>query len=554
MNTYAYNVFLSFHASTMLAAVCLIVCPSGLSAEDHAPHATAGEALPKLVGKTWTCSMHPQIKLPAPGKCPICAMSLIPLVEEPAGEGGRSLPVMTLSEKARKLAEVAVAPVERKFVFADIRMVGKIAFDETSMAVITARFPGRIDKLFVNYTGERVGKGEHMAEIFSPELLLAQRELLLALKTAKDDSGKKDDLSRGEPLLESVKTKLRRWGFPDTQVDEIIQKREISERLVIYAPVGGVVIEKQAVLGMYFAEKDKLFSIADLARLWLNLEVYESDLKWLWFGQEVSFETEAYPGETFKGAIIFISPVLNNETRTVSVRVDIDNTDGRLKPGMFARAVARARIASNGLAVANSLKGKWISPMHPEIIKDAPGVCDICGMPLVPAERLMGNTQDASTATPPLVIPATAPLLTGKRAVVYVESPDRKGTYEGRNVELLGKAGDYHLVKNGLKEGELVVVNGNFKIDSAMQINARPSMMSMPVEDVRQPAVRGESAGRPQAKCPVMGGDIDKKLFVDVKGKRIYVCCPACIDTIKADPGAYLKKLDSEGVAVENTP
>ncbi len=537
-----------------LCVVTVVIATAPLAPGGDSSPAASGNAAERTAAKVWTCSMHPQIKLPAPGKCPICAMDLILLEDVPYG-GTASSPTLTLSESARKLAAVETAPVERKFVEADIRMVGKIAFDETQMAVITARFPGRIDKLFVNYTGVRVGKGEHMAEIFSPELLLAQRELLLAIKTAKEDSGKKGDVSRGESLLDSVKIRLRRWGFPDSQVDEIIQKGEISERLVIYAPVGGVVIEKLAVLGMYFAEKDKLFTIADLSHLWLYLDVYESDLKWLRFGQEVLFETEAYPGETFTGAIIFISPVLNNETRTVSVRVDVENTDGRLKPGMFARAVARARIASNGRAVANTFKGKWISPMHPEIIKDAPGTCDICGMPLVSAEQLMGDTQDASTATPPLVIPATAPLLTGKRAVVYVEVAGKTGTYEGREVELLGRAGDYYLVKSGLKEGDMVVVNGNFKIDSALQINARPSMMSTPAEGA-VPSANAEKplASRPQTKCPVMGGDIDKKQFVDVKGKRIYVCCPGCVDTIKKDPDTYIKKLEGEGVAVENAP
>jgi len=419
----------------------------------------------------WTCSMHPQIKLPAPGKCPICGMALIPLADESSGGGA----VVTLSEEARKLAEVAVAPVERKFVEADIRMVGKIAFDETRTAVITARFPGRIDALFVNYTGEKVGKGDHLAEVYSPELLLAQRELLLAIKSAK----KKDDkVDSGQPLLRSVLTRLRRWGFPDKQIEGIIQKGVISERLVLYAPIGGVVTEKRAVLGMYFAEQDKLFTIADLSRLWLNLDVYESDLKWLWFGQEVVFEAEAYPSETFKGSIVFISPVLDDATRTVAVRVDVDNQDGRLKPGMFVRAVAKARVAANGRAVADSLKGKWISPMHPEIIKDGPGFCDICGMPLVPAEQLLAGAQDAATATAPLVIPDTAPLLTGKRAVVYVELPGKPGSYEGREVELYGRAGDYYIVKSGLKEGENVVVNGNFKIDSAAQIRGIPSMMA----------------------------------------------------------------------------
>ena len=170
--------------------------------------------------------------------------------------------------------------------------------------------------------------------------------------------------------------------------------------------------------------------------------------------------------------------MLNEKTRTVKVRVNVPNEDLRLKPGMFVRAMVRSRLAVGGRVLDDSLAGKWVSPMHPEVVKDGPGKCDVCGMDLVPAETL-GLVLGDKDAPAPLVIPASAPLVTGRRAVVYVQLPDRdEPTFEGREVLLGHRAGEMYIVREGLAEGERVVSSGNFKIDSALQIQARPSMMS----------------------------------------------------------------------------
>jgi Cu(I)/Ag(I) efflux system membrane fusion protein len=214
--------------------------------------------------------------------------------------------------------------------------------------------------------------------------------------------------------------------------------------------------------------------------LWVKLDAYESDLPWVRYGQEVEFSTVAYPGQVFKGKISFRDPILNSKTRTVKVRLNVDNPDGRLKPGMFVRGVLRAKVAQGGAVMEPELAGKWICPMHPSVVKDQPDKCDICEMDLVTAESLYTTAGEPNE--PPLVIPATAPLITGKRAVVYVRIPDaNKPTFEGRQVVLGPRAADYYLVEEGLEEGELVVTKGNFKIDSALQIQARPSMMSAEV-------------------------------------------------------------------------
>jgi Cu(I)/Ag(I) efflux system membrane fusion protein len=363
----------------------------------------------------WTCSMHPQVHL-----------------------------------------------IERKFVEAQIRMVGKIDYDETRVKNITAWVPGRsrIERLFIDFTGITVNKGDHMVDLYSPELISAQAELLLS----------------STKLL--AREKLRLLGLTAEQIEQIEKTGKPVDYLTIYAPIGGVVIHKNATEGMYVTEGTKLYTIADLSRLWVKLDAYESDLPWLQYGQEVEFTTEAHPGEVFKGRITFIDPILNDKTRTVKVRVNVDNTNDRLKPDMFVRAVVRSQGAHSGKVMAPEMTGKWICPMHPSIVKDSAAACDICGMDLQTTESLGYVVADTSGEAP-LVIPVSAPLITGKRAVVYVQLPDmHKPTFEGREVVLGPRAGDYYIAKSGLAEGEIVVTNGNFKIDSALQIQAKPSMMS----------------------------------------------------------------------------
>jgi len=346
---------------------------------------------------------------------------------------------------------------------------------------ITAWVPGRIDRLFVDYTGISVRKGDHMVYLYSPELLTAQEELLQALR-AKDElkeSGMKIIRETAFQTVEASREKLRLWGLTGKQISKIEKRGKASDHITIYAPMGGVVIHKNVEEGAYVKTGTRLYTIADLSHVWIRLDAYESDLMWLRFGQEVHVETEAYPGEVFKGTIAFIDPVLNTKTRTVKVRVNVSNADGRLKPEMFVRTTVHAHLAQSGKVMDEALAGKWICPMHPDVIKDRAGSCDICGMPLARTESLgyasaAGDKEDPA----PLVIPASAPLITGKRAVVYVTRPEKEGVFEGREITLGPRAGGYYLVKEGLQEGEQVVVNGNFKIDSALQILAKPSMMS----------------------------------------------------------------------------
>jgi Cu(I)/Ag(I) efflux system membrane fusion protein len=410
-------------------------------------------------------------------------MDLIPL-EKDVGSEDADPTLFRMSKAAKALARIETALVERREVTREVRMVGKVAYDETRVQEITARFPGRLDRLYVDYTGVPVKLQDHLAYIYSPELLTAQQELLQAIQATRNIQGSRGSFLKRttEATVKASREKLRLWGLTAEQVRRIERSGKPSDHLTLYAYQSGIVVKKHAVEGAYVKEGSKIYTIADLSQVWVNLDAYESDISWIRYGQEVRFETEAYPGEIFEGRIAFVHPVMDERTRTIKLRVNVPNLQGRLKPGMFVRARVQARLMGKGAIFDRILAGKWISPMHPEIIQDAPGLCPICNMPLVKAETL-GFVGKPVEQDLPLVIPASAALRTGKRALVYIEVPGRdQPTYQGKVVTLGPRAGDDYIVLSGLKEGERVVVRGNFKIDSAVQILAGPSMMTLPSE------------------------------------------------------------------------
>ena len=414
--------------------------------------------------KIWTCSMHPQIQQPNLGDCPICGMDLIPLQNRGSHDlGPRTL---EMGESAVALANIQTSQVERRFPKVTVSLVGQIVHDETRLRSLSARFPARIDELFVNYTGVRVAQGEHLAMVYSPELLTAQRELLAAWNASPESTA-----------TVAARVRLRQWDLLPEQIEAIIQEREPSDHFELKSPISGTVIRRYVSEGDYVQTGEPMFQIADLSHLWLMLEAFESDLATLRYGQPVEFAVEADPGETFKGNLAFIAPEVDQQTRTVAVRVNVLNLNGRLRPGMLARAHIKTFVGIDGTTFSPELAGKWISPMHPEIIKDAPGQCDVSGMDLVPAESLgIVVTEEKES---PLVVPVSAVLRTGQRAVVYVQAPETEvPTFEGREVVLGSRAGDFFVVKEGLEEGERVVTKGAFKLDSSLQIQAKPSMMN----------------------------------------------------------------------------
>jgi len=469
-------------AGDMIARMRLADSLNTSSSTQPATATTQPQTAP-AADQVYTCSMHPSVRLPdADAKCPICHMDLIPVGKDEGGKNAERR--LTMTPAAMKLAEIQTAEVGRMYPTRTVRLFGRLDFDETRLATISAYFPGRIERLFVDYTGVPVRKGEHLAQMYSPELIAAQEELQQAASTLEQLSDTSEMVRQSaRATLEATREKLRLWGVRPEQIREMETAETIRERLTIYSPITGVVIHKNALEGAYVKTGEPIYKVADLSHLWLQLEAYESQLPWIRYGQQVEFTVDSMPGETFTGRISFIDPIVGSARRTVRVRVNVDNSDGRLKPGMFARAVVHSRIAGYGKVISADLAGKWICPMHPEVIKDGQASCDLCGMPLEPIKE-QGYVTVGLDERPPLVIPSTAPMITGKRAVVYVRVPDaEKPTFEGREVVLGPRAGDLYIVKDGLTEGEHVVVHGTFKIDSAMQIAAKPSMMTPPDAD-----------------------------------------------------------------------
>jgi membrane fusion protein, copper/silver efflux system len=437
----------------------------------------SGDGSAAANGEVWTCSMHPQIRQPAFGLCPICNMDLIPLEADGGGGGLRELSV---SPEASALLDLRVSPATRAPVENQIRLFGRIAYDERRISTITSRVAGRLDRLFVDFTGAIVSEGDHLAEIYSPDLLVAQRELIEARRAIDALPSNSSEVVRDtrQRLLQAAREKLRLLQFSEERIQSIERSRAPTDQITLDAPQAGVVIEKMANQGDYVETGTPLFRIADLSGVWVNLEAYENDLQWLRYAQDVHFEVEAIPGRNFTGRIVFIDPQIDPERRVARVRVNVANEDRTLKPGMFVRATVRSTAAVDGRVLDPSLAGKWISPMHPEIIKDAPGQCDICGMDLVPAEEF-GFVGELPEQQFPLLVPASAVLQTGPRAIVYVRLPDRElPTFEGREVVLGSRVGDQFIIASGLSDGEVVVTQGAFKLDSELQIKAKPSMMS----------------------------------------------------------------------------
>lgn len=397
----------------------------------------------------------------APGDCPICGMELKAMRVEHDHERAR----IVLSPEAARLADVAAEPARREFVTAEVRLFGEIDYDPAHTTVISAFMPGVVDRVYVRRAGQFVRWGDPLFDIYSSDLLETQRQLVEAMAVVPSFlsfQGNTPHVARDMPVVErlpedqrteaveraletigAVRHKLSILGMPKRDIDEMMKVGEATGIATVYASMYGQVSEQNAFEGTYVNTGASIFTLADPSYVWLRLAAYESDYPWIRKGQEVRYEVDAYPGETFAGKVVYIDPVFNQKTRTFSLGViSPDDQGGRMKPGMLARAVVHARLTAGGqVTAAGEMEGE-----------------------------------------PPLVVPASAPLITGKRAVVYVADPDEPGAYEGREVTLGPRAGDHYVILAGLEAGERVVTNGSFKIDAAVQIRARPSLMSMPDE------------------------------------------------------------------------
>ncbi|MBI5309107.1 MAG: efflux RND transporter periplasmic adaptor subunit, partial [Planctomycetes bacterium] len=348
--------------------------------------AYAGESAEKKI-RYWTCGMHPSVRMDKPGKCPICAMDLVPVYEKGAGvkEEG-AVATVELGDRARKLAQVKTDVVSFRSLTKDIYTVGLIEYDERLKSMVSAWIPGRIDKLFVDFTGTQVVKGESMVWIYSPDLVATQEEYLLALETlGKVKESTFDEVKNGaKSLIEASKRRLLWWGVTEKQIDGLTRDKKVKQHTIIYAPISGTVIEKKPLEGQYVQQGEMLYAIADLSNVWMKANIYEYEMAWIKIGQEVEVTTPTYPGEAFVGTVSFIEPFLDDKTRSVKIRCDIPNQHLKLKPSMYANA--RIRIPVDGLETADNryVSGlDYACPGHPEITSSRPGICPEDNIPFV---------------------------------------------------------------------------------------------------------------------------------------------------------------------------
>jgi Cu(I)/Ag(I) efflux system membrane fusion protein len=280
----------------------------------------------------WTCTMHPQVHMDKPGSCPICGMDLIKKVadEKPEAVNEKDMANMiSLSGKKQVLANVSTIVVKKENLQDQVTAYSYLDFVENNRKTISARFNGRIEKLFVDKTGDYIRKGQPLFEIYSPDLVQAQNEYLIALNNSSNPNS----------LLKAAKKKLEIFGLTSEQIQTLEKAKEINITLTYYSPISGTVIEKKVQEGVYVNEGTAIFDVAELSTLWNIAEVYENNLSNVKVGSSVKLHLRAYPGEEFNGRVTFIYPVINSQTRTVKVRSEFSNYGGKLKPQMYGETV-----------------------------------------------------------------------------------------------------------------------------------------------------------------------------------------------------------------------
>ena len=371
--------------------------------------------------QTWTCSMHPQIKQPDSGDCPICGMDLIPMTNS---SGNSNLAQIEMSEEAIQLANIQTSRVELSSTEKEIFLQGKIEVDERLISTQSIHFAGRIEKLFIAFEGEKISKGQKLATIYSPQLVSAQNELFEAIKSKENYP----------QLYTAARNKLKLWKLTDKQISDIEKKGIVQENFIITADVSGYVMKRAVSVGDYVKTGDMLFKIANLNRLWVVFDVYEKDLPFVSLHNNVDFTVNSLPEKSFSAKVSYIDPVINSQKRTASVRTELTNTNGLLKPEMFVSG------------------------------------------------KLTANLSHKENA---IVVPKSAIMWTGKRSIIYVKVPDIDiPVFELREIELGEPLGNFYVVISGINEGDYIVTNGAFTVDAAAQLNSKYSMMNPPIKEV----------------------------------------------------------------------
>ena len=449
--------------------------------------------------KRYICPMMCTPPSSEPGRCPVCGMEL---VEASSGGGGDGISV-NIQPAARRLVGIQTAVAEIGEMTRTLRTIGSIDFDESRLATISAYTDGRLEGMTANYVGVQVQKGDNLALIYSPQLYSAQTEFVASLESKV--AGR---FSLGSSDLRSMaRENLRELGMTAEQIEALSQSRQPQSRIQIKSPQTGTVIEKAAVEGDYVTTGQAILKIADLSSVWLMLDLFPDDAASVRFGQQVEAEIQSLPGEVFTGRVAFIDPTVQPKTRTVRVRVEVLNFDGKLRPGDYASARITVPALRSGQVYDPALAGKYISPMHPQVIRDAPGHCPLCGMELVPTVQF-GYSAEPLLAHRVVTVPRDALLLTGDQGVLYVET--EPGRFEIRRVAVGAMNDTNAVIVAGLAAGETVATHGNFLIDSQMQLVGNPSLLDPSKAPTHAPGPLELPVARPALLAGQAGEDFDR--------------------------------------------
>lgn len=495
-----------------------------------------------------------------PGRCPVCAMELV--VASSGGAKGDSQSVQ-IGSAARRIANIQTAEAKLEPLSRSVRAVGQLQYDEASLKTISAYVGGRLDRLYADFTGVVVKRGEPLALLYSPELYSAQVEFLLAKKSVEQASPNllPSVASANRQLFENARQQLIELGMTQSQIDDLVANGKAESRLYLHSPMSGTVIKKLAVEGQYVKPNDQICQLADLSTVWLMLELFPEDAASICYGQKVKAEVQSLPGKSFTGRVAFVDPNVDERTRTIGIRVALPNPEGLLKVGDLASAYLDLSSSSGSEKhlYDPDLANRWISPRYPNQIFDQPGQCPVSGLDLVPA-AMFGFTDRPQQETQVVSVPRSAVLMAGKNSVVYVET--EPGRFEIRRVTLGHQSGEQVVIQKGVEPGEKVAVRGNFLIDSQMQLAGNPSLINPdkykpPVESgpseellaaLSKLSAEDHQLATTQHICPVTEmplGSMGTPPKVEVNGRTVFLCCEGCRGSLMKEPEKYFTILDN---------
>jgi multidrug efflux pump subunit AcrA (membrane-fusion protein) len=360
--------------------------------------------------KHWRAPMDPGFISDRPGKSPM-GMDLVPVYEGEMGGGVTINPTMVQN------IGVKTEVVKRRSLSREIRTIGRLTYDERLIHHMHTKYGGWIEKLYVDFTGQEVNKNDALLDIYSPELVTTQEELILALKHQESLKGSAfPEISRGATgLVNSTLKRLELFDVPEHQIADLIKNQKVSKTMHLHSHVKGFVVKKNVFHGMHVQPGMTLYRIADLSNIWVIVDVYEYEVPWVKLGQEAEMNLSYFPGKKFKGKVTFIDPILDSKSRTLKVRMEFPNPGGDLKPEMYANVTLKSEVARNKMT-----------------------------------------------------IPEEAVIYAGDKTMAIVQNSS--GTFDSRELDLGVKTQGYVQVLKGLKEGEKVVTSSNFLIDSESRL------------------------------------------------------------------------------------